>query len=817
MALTMCLAFTQTMNAQYCVPEGTNSARYINNFSTTNAATNASNLESGFSPLGYGDFFATQTVAQILGESVDFSVDIIGGTAGFRIWVDWNQDEVFDEVNEVVYNSTGYSANHTGSFSVPMSALEGETRMRIVSHWLSSSADVDPCETGFTFGEFEDYKFEVVFPDDCTGTPDAGIAAVNPTSGNPGSTYIVSAQGYTVATAMSFQWQSNLNNEGWEDQGDATATYATYTATAPTELGIEVAWRLSVTCTTSSETSFSEVATYTTVIEYCEGSSGTVEAITRVLFAGIDNVSSASSTDGYEDFTAIVAEVEAGVTYSFAAEGNTGGNYINFFSVWIDWNGNGVFDTTEFYEIGSIENSTGTDGQQAVNDILVPTDAVAGPTRMRVRKNYNASPTDPCGFNSFGQVEDYTVNVGGGSPFPSPYCEITDAADVMVEEITEVNFAGTSITNDDTTSVLVDKTDMVVSVNQNETYTLEVKGNTYGDFENNIVAFIDWNQNGILNDSGEVYELGTLENSTGSDGLSVSLDVAVPADAVTGPTRVRITKTYFDADSPAEIDPCGILFNPFGQGIYAGYGQALDFTVDVSEATGVVYCMPLLDCTDNDMITNVTFQDIDNTTTCSPDGYGDFTAMGATVQSGATYPISVSVGDGWANESVSIWIDYDNSGTFEESEFLYLGTGTDQALTGEITIPAVTADGDYRMRIRVAAVGQATATWDMSCDETQGYGETEDYTLTVDGVAGVNDFATADFSYYPNPMENVLNISANKEIISVSAYNLLGQQIINNVNFTNGMVDVSSLATGTFIFRVTFAGGQTENFKVLKK
>src|SRR5690554_4013141 len=33
--------------------------------------------------------------------------------------------------------------------------------MRIVSHWLSSSGDIDPCETGFAYGEFEDYKFTV--------------------------------------------------------------------------------------------------------------------------------------------------------------------------------------------------------------------------------------------------------------------------------------------------------------------------------------------------------------------------------------------------------------------------------------------------------------------------------------------------------------------------------------------------------------------------------------------------------------------------------------------------------------------------------
>src|SRR5690554_3389173 len=145
----------------YCIPEGTNSGRYIDNFATTGGSENVSNMGAGFSPDGYGDYYDTHTVAQAAGEDVQFEVDIEGGTAGFRIWVDWNQDGVFDTTEEVAYASTSYSANHTGSFTVPADALEGDTRMRIVSHWLSTSGDIDPCETGFTYGEFEDYKFTV--------------------------------------------------------------------------------------------------------------------------------------------------------------------------------------------------------------------------------------------------------------------------------------------------------------------------------------------------------------------------------------------------------------------------------------------------------------------------------------------------------------------------------------------------------------------------------------------------------------------------------------------------------------------------------
>src|SRR5690554_2168828 len=67
----------------YCIPEGTNSGRYIDNFSTTGGVQDISNMGTGFSPGGYGDFFDTHEVSQIQGQSITVSANIVGGTAGF--------------------------------------------------------------------------------------------------------------------------------------------------------------------------------------------------------------------------------------------------------------------------------------------------------------------------------------------------------------------------------------------------------------------------------------------------------------------------------------------------------------------------------------------------------------------------------------------------------------------------------------------------------------------------------------------------------------------------------------------------------------
>ncbi len=166
--------------------------------------------------------------------------------------------------------------------------------------------------------------------------------------------------------------------------------------------------------------------------------------------------------------------------------------------------------------------------------------------------------------------------------FPAPYCTISDPDDVGVEEITTVNFSGATITNSNDVDVLVNYTATLVPVAPGQIYTLQVYGNTYGDFDTDVVAFIDWNNNGVLNDPGEIYEVGTLTDTDGTDGVFVSMPITVPATATIGTTRVRITKVYTDPDAVAVIDPCAISFDILDFGVFPSYGQALDFNLNVS-------------------------------------------------------------------------------------------------------------------------------------------------------------------------------------------------------------------------------------------
>lgn len=145
--------------------------------------------------------------------------------------------------------------------------------------------------------------------------------------------------------------------------------------------------------------------------------------------------------------------------------------------------------------------------------------------------------------------------------------------------ITYVNFAG--IDNTTSAEAFVGNfheyfLDKIANVSPGKSYDLTLKGNTYGEFTIQFIVFIDWNQNGTLDDDGEVYPVTqTIYNSTGTDDIKAVQSISVPADALPGNTRMRI-KLFLDDD---DIDPCVGSFSNHP-------GSAEDYTVNVG-ALGV--------------------------------------------------------------------------------------------------------------------------------------------------------------------------------------------------------------------------------------
>ena len=86
-----------------------------------------------------------------------------------------------------------------------------------------------------------------------------------------------------------------------------------------------------------------------------------------------------------------------------------------------------------------------------------------------------------------------------------------------------------------------------------------------------------------------------------------------------------------------------------------------------------------------------------------------------------------------------------------------------------------------------------------------------------DGSLATTSFDSANFTYYPNPVKNILNLSYTQNITSVAVFNLLGQQVASKVvNANQSQIDMSELPTGAYLVKVT-SDNQVKTIKVMKE
>lgn len=86
-----------------------------------------------------------------------------------------------------------------------------------------------------------------------------------------------------------------------------------------------------------------------------------------------------------------------------------------------------------------------------------------------------------------------------------------------------------------------------------------------------------------------------------------------------------------------------------------------------------------------------------------------------------------------------------------------------------------------------------------------------------DASLASNTFSNSNFTFYPNPVKDVLNISNATTISKVQVVNILGQEMISkSMNDTQGQVDMSQLATGTYLVKLT-SDNQVKTIKIIKE
>ena len=156
------------------------------------------------------------------------------------------------------------------------------------------------------------------------------------------------------------------------------------------------------------------------------------ETIGNVALADVNNPSTSSAP--YEDFTSVTGHVNRGGSYPFTiAIDNMDTTGADLLSLWIDYNHNGIFETSE-QTAGTINLAAGT----FTGTVAIPVTAVLGNTTMRMRLSYTTTP-DPCALLAYGQAEDYTINIG-------PQLIACTTITAPVNGATDVAYAPTAIT-----------------------------------------------------------------------------------------------------------------------------------------------------------------------------------------------------------------------------------------------------------------------------------------------------------------------------------------------------------------------------------
>ena len=430
-----------------------------------------------------------------------------------------------------------------------------------------------------------------------------------------------------------------------------------------------------------------------------------VEPITYVNFAGINNTTSnvINATPALESFC-VSANVSRGNTYTISVRGNTGGvDYTSYFRVYFDWNQSGTFDADEFYNIGSIVNSDGST-KTAVTSITVPAGALLGNTRMRVVKNFNQY-TDACSEQTYGQAEDYTVNIVSGA------CA-TPGVQPTALSLTQISSS---------------------QINGSFTAASPAPNN----------YLVVRNTTGIAPSPAPVNETSYAIGSTALGGTNVVVDNdGNTSFSATGLTP--ITTYYFYIYSFNSLCSGGPLYlgtSPLSGSISLpqSYCAANVNTATQSAETYIqkVRFLGTLNDVLNDQAAGSRYA------TAAPFGYQNYTTLPNKTRQAIGNGINVYVesnsivvnGAETNDSSYMAWIDWNKDGDFDDpKEEVYNSNALVLSTTFGIIIPTDPTiipygPGDYRLRIRINKRGGGGAP--TSCNTIDFAGETEDYVIEV--------------------------------------------------------------------------------------
>ncbi len=393
---------------------------------------------------------ATASLTQ--GQTYSLSVTPDGNQI-ISVWIDYDHNLVFDasEHTQVCLTSVAGTA-YTVSIAVPFGAFSGQTGMLVRSRASGSPNGAGDACSQFFSGEAEEYLITIVAGSPCVAPPTAGTTFSPSTSVCLATAFTVSLNGNSIGSGQTYQWQSSTNGTTWIDIIGATNNAYTDTMTGPTY------YQCMVTCAGQTTISTPLLISQNAPNQcYCTSVSNSTadDDIGNVTISNLNNgvgtpaLNNPASTAVYTDFTSLPpVDLIQGVLYPISiTQINSAGFYSCFATVHIDFDQNGIFDSTEVFPIG--QTQTGAGNNVLNGNITAPLTSLTGTTRMRiVLREGGSAIQSPCGNYGYGETEDYLVNIISATPCIAPPTAGTanaNATSVCDSSMVMLSLSGNSI------------------------------------------------------------------------------------------------------------------------------------------------------------------------------------------------------------------------------------------------------------------------------------------------------------------------------------------------------------------------------------
>ncbi len=227
-------------------------------------------------------------------------------------------------------------------------------------------------------------------------------------------------------------------------------------------------------------------------------------------------------------------------------------------------------------------------------------------------------------------------------------------------------------------------------------------------------------------------------------------------------------------------------------------------------------CIPSSDCSWGDGFELFKVGSINNSSGCSPDGYGDYTNLSTDLEQGSTNTLTIK--SGYNNQSGTIWIDFNDNFSFESTEIVILNTsfGTSQTDV-DLEIDTNANLGQHLLRARTDWNQNGNANINDPCVDVT-YGETEDYTVNIIESTGTGLATQNSLNIIIKDLGNnkyKITVPGLTENAEVKIHNTIGQQVYSNSILRGNnshLFDLNGNASGYYLVHIS-----NKNCNLIKK